>query len=82
MVSSEYGVRKPHRAIFLTAAGKLHLPPGDVWYVGDNYDLDVVGAAGAGMVPVWLNHQGVAIPAGAPEGLRSIGTLGELAGLR
>jgi len=78
MVSADYGLRKPHAALFLTAAGKLHLPPGSIWYVGDNYDLDVLGAHGAGLTPIWLNHKNAPHPPTAPANLRSIGRLPEI----
>lgn len=35
------------------ALEKAGLPAKDVWYVGDNYICDVVGAKNAGLFPVW-----------------------------
>ena len=32
---------------------KAELLPEDVWYIGDNYQCDVVGARNAGIFPVW-----------------------------
>lgn len=52
MASSEYGVRKPSQWLFEIAAEKLDLPPRAIWFCGDNYAADVVGAASAGMRPV------------------------------
>lgn len=51
--TSEYMFRKPSRRIFELALEKAELPPGDVWYIGDNYQCDVAGARNAGMFPVW-----------------------------
>lgn len=51
--SSEYLFRKPHSRIFRLALEKAQLPPEDVWYIGDNYNCDVVGAQAAGLYPVW-----------------------------
>lgn len=51
--TSEYMFRKPSRRIFELALEKAELPPGDVWYIGDNYQCDVVGARNAGLFPVW-----------------------------
>jgi putative hydrolase of the HAD superfamily len=81
MVSADYGVRKPHPALFLTAAVKFRLPPREIWYVGDNYTLDILGAHAAGMIPIWLNHQSAPIPADAPPTLQSIATLPDILGL-
>lgn len=55
MSSADYGVRKPHPLIFLTAARKLGLAPNDVWYVGDSIQHDIQGAKSAGMTAVWFN---------------------------
>lgn len=53
LATSEYLFRKPNRRIFELALEKAELLPEDVWYVGDQYECDVKGAAGAGMFPVW-----------------------------
>ena len=55
-VSSESaGVKKPNAAIFRLAAEALGVAPAACWYVGDHPLNDVIGAAGAGMAPVWLS---------------------------
>ena len=51
--TSEYMFRKPNRRIFDLALERAGLLPEDVWYVGDNYLCDVVGARNAGLFPVW-----------------------------
>ncbi len=53
IATSEYMFRKPNRRIFELALKKAELPPEDVWYIGDNYQCDVVGARDAGIFPVW-----------------------------
>lgn len=53
LATSEYLFRKPNRRIFELALEKAELTPEDVWYVGDQYECDVKGAAGAGLFPVW-----------------------------
>ena len=55
MVSAEYAVRKPNPLLFDTAAAKLGIKPGDIWFVGDRLDADVAGAKAAGMTAVWFN---------------------------
>lgn len=57
MSSADYGFRKPHPVIFLTAASKLNLHPREIWFVGDSIRDDIVGSLGVGMVPVWYNPQ-------------------------
>jgi putative hydrolase of the HAD superfamily len=58
MVSADYSVRKPNALLFETAAARLGAAPGDVWFVGDRVDRDVVGARAAGMTAVWFNPDG------------------------
>ena len=53
LATSEYLFRKPNRRIFELALEKAELAPEDVWYVGDQYECDIKGAAGAGLFPVW-----------------------------
>ncbi len=52
--SALLGVEKPDPAIFLAALGALGVAPSDALYVGDLYDVDVVGARAAGMEAVLL----------------------------
>lgn len=53
IATSEFLFRKPHTRIFNLALEKAGLKPEDVWYVGDNYACDIVGARNSGMFPVW-----------------------------
>lgn len=53
LTSSNYIFRKPHRRIFGLALEKAGLQAENVWYVGDNYECDIKGAASAGITPVW-----------------------------
>ncbi|WP_046167812.1 HAD family hydrolase [Chromobacterium vaccinii] len=78
-VSSESaGVKKPDAAIFRAAAEALGVESGECWYVGDHPLNDVIGAAGAGMTPVWLSgfHPW---PAEMPPPSRQISSLAQLA---
>lgn len=52
IATSEYFFRKPDRRIFELALEKAGLGADDVWYVGDSYECDVVGARNAGLFPV------------------------------
>ena len=53
LATSEYMYRKPHKRIFQLALEKAGLPAEDVWYIGDQYECDVVGSGNAGIMPVW-----------------------------
>jgi putative hydrolase of the HAD superfamily len=57
MASSEYVYRKPNKILFEIALKKAHLKPEEVWYCGDNIQCDVLGAASAGIYPVWYQSE-------------------------
>jgi len=67
MSSADYGVRKPHHAIFDTAAAKLDMPAEAVWFVGDRLDQDIAGAKEAGMHAVWYNPGGGPCDGAVPD---------------
>ena len=52
LATSEYLYRKPNKRIFELALRKADLKPEDVWYIGDQYECDVMGAKSAGIFPV------------------------------
>jgi putative hydrolase of the HAD superfamily len=64
MSSSDYGVRKPHPFLFLTAAAKLSVDPHEVWFVGDSRTADIAGSQAAGMTGIRFNP--LAKPAADP----------------
>jgi putative hydrolase of the HAD superfamily len=49
-----FGSGKPHAPIFRAAAASVGLLPKDVLHVGDDAELDVIGALNAGMQAAWL----------------------------
>lgn len=53
IATSEYMFRKPNRRIFDLALEKAGLAAEEVWYIGDHYECDIVGAGNAGLHPVW-----------------------------
>ncbi len=53
IATSEYMYRKPNKHIFELALEKAGLNPEEVWYIGDQYQCDIVGANAAGLFPVW-----------------------------
>ena len=50
--TADYMFRKPSPRIFELGLVKAELSPEDVWYAGDNYECDIIGAHGAGIFPV------------------------------
>jgi len=58
--SRECGVAKPAPAIFHAACARLGLPAHAVLHVGDDPELDVAGARGAGLRSAWINRSGAA----------------------
>ncbi|MDM0042107.1 HAD-IA family hydrolase [Variovorax sp. J22G21] len=53
-----FGSGKPHAPIFRAAAASVGLLPRDILHVGDDAELDVVGALNAGMQAAWLVRAG------------------------
>ncbi|MGA8207922.1 MAG: HAD family hydrolase, partial [Candidatus Dormiibacterota bacterium] len=49
LFSSEIGWRKPDPRIFSELLTRLGLPPGSVWFVGDEWEADIEGARRVGM---------------------------------
>jgi putative hydrolase of the HAD superfamily len=54
VISESANVEKPEPAIFALAAAQLGARAAETWFVGDHPRNDVLGAAAAGLVPVWL----------------------------
>jgi putative hydrolase of the HAD superfamily len=73
VISSQVGVEKPDRRIFLLAARSLSVSVEKAIYVGDDPLLDYRGAQGAGMFPFLLDRKG-----DGHEGMRTIGDLRDL----
>ena len=67
VLSDEIGIRKPDKRIFFKALDQLGASPGECLYIGDSYEYDILGAAGAGIKGCWLNPGGNGIPAGSPR---------------
>ncbi len=55
--SREHGVAKPDASIFHAACDRLGCAHGDVLHVGDHIEMDVAGAARAGLRTCWINRE-------------------------
>jgi putative hydrolase of the HAD superfamily len=56
------GVAKPDPRIFQTAAERLGVAPENILHIGDDAELDVVGARDAGLRTAWINRDRAAWP--------------------
>jgi FMN phosphatase YigB (HAD superfamily) len=54
--SAGWGVRKPSAAFFDRVVAEAGFPAGEVAYVGDRVDNDVLPAAACGLVAVWIRR--------------------------
>lgn len=52
----EHGAAKPDAGIFHAACARLDVAPAQVLHVGDHIELDVLGAARAGLRTCWINR--------------------------
>ncbi|MET0893945.1 MAG: HAD-IA family hydrolase [Pseudoxanthomonas sp.] len=58
--SREHGAGKPDPGIFHAACERLGVDRGEVLHVGDHVEMDVLGAARAGLRSCWINREGLA----------------------
>jgi putative hydrolase of the HAD superfamily len=72
--SALVGVEKPDPRIFRAALDALGVAPEEALYVGDLYEVDVLGARAAGMPAVLLAQP----EAGSPPGCRTVASLEDL----
>lgn len=54
LISEREGLRKPDLLLFHRAADRLHTPPEQCLFVGDNPVADILGASAAGMRTAWF----------------------------
>lgn len=57
LVSEGAGVSKPSKEIFEAMENQLAFTKEEAYYVGDNFDNDVVGATAAGWKTIWVNFR-------------------------
>jgi len=55
--SREHGAAKPEASIFHAACARLDCAPGEVLHVGDHIEMDVLGAARAGLRSCWIDRE-------------------------
>lgn len=62
ILSEEIAIQKPDPRIFSKAAVSLGVHLGESLYVGDSYDIDILGAKKAGMQACWFNPNNIHLP--------------------
>ncbi len=75
----QIGAAKPDPRCFARLAAELSLAPGQILYVGDDPELDVVAARAAGLGTAWMNRRGHAWPGHLAPADLSVGSCTELA---
>ena len=65
--AADAGVAKPHADIFAAAVEHAGVAPEEVLHVGDHPELDVVGAADAGLRTAWVNRNDADWPTHLPQ---------------
>jgi HAD superfamily hydrolase (TIGR01662 family) len=58
ITSQDVGFNKPHPAIFQAALKQANVNPEEALYVGDQYEIDVLGANGVGMRGILIDRHG------------------------
>lgn len=60
IVSSDYPLRKPNEDIFNIGITKLnvnnHIEKNNIYYIGNDYNIDIIGAYNVGINPIWFNE--------------------------
>jgi putative hydrolase of the HAD superfamily len=78
LTARDAGMLKPDPRIFEILLGRAGLRPGEAAHVGDDADADVEGARRAGVLPIWLNRDGVDWPLSSPAPQLVVAGLDEL----
>jgi len=52
--SADLGVRKPNPRPFEEALATLGVQRNEVWFIGDSWDADIIGASSVGIMPIWF----------------------------
>lgn len=56
VISGQVGYCKPHPKVFEIFLTDMGHEPGEVLFIGDDPEADIMGAAGAGLRPVWTTY--------------------------
>ena len=81
VISADLGWRKPRAEVFRRGLDAMGVAPGRAVFVGDNAEIDVGGARGAGMDAIWINRDGAAYPEGLTAPDHTVAALPEIQGI-
>ncbi|MFP4931785.1 HAD family hydrolase [Staphylococcus coagulans] len=56
-ISAEFGLSKPELGVFKVVEQELVVDPHEIYYIGDHFDNDVIGAIDAGWHSIWFNRR-------------------------
>jgi putative hydrolase of the HAD superfamily len=65
VVEGEFGAGKPDAVVYRAALDGIGVAPTDAWMVGDHLEFDVDGPQRLGVQGVWLDREGLGLPAGS-----------------
>lgn len=62
LISASVGIRKPDRRVFDMVLEDWTMPSHEAVMIGDSLNADILGAQGAGIHQIWINHRGAPPP--------------------
>lgn len=80
LISAGVGIRKPDRRVFDMVLEDWTMASHEAVMIGDSLKADILGAQGAGMHQIWINHKGAPPP--NPRNLEAITPEVEVDGLQ
>ena len=63
-ISDSIGAAKPDVKAFHTVQKEMKIDPEETWFIGDTFEIDVVGAKNSGWHVIWFNHRNRPMPEG------------------
>ena len=63
-ISDSIGAAKPDVKAFHTVQKEMKLDPEETWFIGDTFEIDVVGAKNSSWHVIWFNHRNHLMPEG------------------
>ena len=56
-ISENIGCPKPYAEAFAHVQESLNATPGELLFIGDTYETDIIGGQAAGWTTLWYNHR-------------------------
>lgn len=79
-VSEDLPAPKPELPAYRFIEARLGIDPAkeEIWYIGDTFEADILGAQNAGWKSIWFNHRHKPLPQGAAPADLEVHTVAEL----